>query len=44
MEKCKVENYLKVGGQTGTRENINSRINLEGNTHVQEINACQLPV
>jgi hypothetical protein len=29
----------------GTREKISSRnINLEGNTHAQEINASQLPV
>jgi hypothetical protein len=29
----------------GTREKVRSkRINLEGNTHVQEINASQLPV
>jgi hypothetical protein len=29
----------------GTREKVSSRrINLEGNTHVQEINACQLLV
>jgi hypothetical protein len=29
----------------GTREKVSSgRINLEGNTHVQEINASQLPV
>jgi hypothetical protein len=29
----------------GTREKISSRrINLEGNTHVQESNDCQLPV
>jgi hypothetical protein len=29
----------------GTRENVRSRrINLEGNTHAQEINATQLPV
>jgi hypothetical protein len=31
--------------ETGTREKITSkRINLEGNTHAQEINASQLPV
>jgi hypothetical protein len=30
---------------TGTRENVRSkRINLEGNTHAQEINVSQLPV
>jgi hypothetical protein len=30
---------------SGTREKVRSRrINLEGNTHVQEINASQLPV
>jgi hypothetical protein len=29
----------------GTREKVSSRrINLEGNTHAQEINASQLPV
>jgi hypothetical protein len=28
----------------GTRGKVSSRINLEGNTHVQEINASQLPV
>jgi hypothetical protein len=29
----------------GTREKVHSRrINLEGNTHVKEINASQLPV
>jgi hypothetical protein len=29
----------------GTRENVRSkRINLEGNTHAQEINVSQLPV
>jgi hypothetical protein len=29
----------------GTREKVNSRrINLEGNTHAQEINVSQLPV
>jgi hypothetical protein len=29
----------------GTREKVRSkRINLEGNTHAQEINASQLPV
>jgi hypothetical protein len=31
--------------EPGTREKLSlRRINLEGNTHVQEINACQLPV
>jgi hypothetical protein len=30
---------------TGTREKVNlRRINLEGNTHIQESNASQLPV
>jgi hypothetical protein len=30
---------------TGTREKVRSeRINLEGNTHTQEINVCQCPV
>jgi hypothetical protein len=28
----------------GAREKVSSRINLEGNTHAQEINASQLPV
>jgi hypothetical protein len=28
----------------GTREKVRSRINLEGNTHAQEINVSQLPV
>jgi hypothetical protein len=29
----------------GTREKVRSkRINLEGNTHAQEINVCQCPV
>jgi hypothetical protein len=32
-------------GGPGTREKVRSRrINLEGNTHAQEINASQLPV
>jgi hypothetical protein len=31
--------------ESGTREKVRSRrINLEGNTHAQEINASQLPV
>jgi hypothetical protein len=31
--------------EPGTREKVSSRrINLEGNTHVQEINASQLPI
>jgi hypothetical protein len=35
---------LKEEG-TGTREKVRSkRINLEGNTHAQEINVSQLPV
>jgi hypothetical protein len=30
--------------EPGTREKVRSRINLEGNTHAQEINVSQLPV
>jgi hypothetical protein len=36
---------LRQRPRPGTREKVSSRrINLEGNTHVQEINASQLPV
>jgi hypothetical protein len=37
--------YISKPRVPGTREKVSSRrINLEGNTHVQEINVSQLPV
>jgi hypothetical protein len=42
--KADILKQLRPIGE-GTREKVRSRrINLEGNTHAQEINASQLPV
>jgi hypothetical protein len=42
IPKTSVKRYIYI---PGTREKVRSkRINLEGNTHAQEINVSQLPV
>jgi hypothetical protein len=45
FKKKVYHNLLIFKREPGTREKVRSkRINLEGNTHAQEINVSQLPV
>jgi hypothetical protein len=45
VKKCALATEANRKRGPGTREKVRSkRINLEGNTHAQEINVSQLPV